>query len=545
MEGSDKKEQGKNTVSEIEIFSVPFASEEIDENITITTTTTTNIPTQPYQEQLINQAFTNHLQGNIQEAEKYYQHFIHQGFKDHRLFSNYGLLLKDINKLEEAEILTRKAIELKSDFANAHYNLGTILIDLRKLEEAEIYIRKAIALQPDFSYAHLNLGTALIGLGKLEEAEIFTRKAIVLKPDFTEAHSNLGNILKDLGKLEEAEISYRKAIALQPDYAEAYQNLSILELLQGHYQSGLKNYEFRFKTKKAVIPHCTTRIKRLDNEKLQLGEKLLVITEQGLGDTIQFMRYIPYLRNQGFDISFCAQEKLHTLIQSSGIDPNPLTPKQANQVSEGQWIPLLSVPRLLKVTPENPVLTDPYIHSTNELMAKWKNILSQENKPIVGINWQGNPKAEQRSLKGRSMPLELFSIISKNHDCKFLSLQKGFGSEQLENCSFKNKFVECQDQIDSTWNFLETAAIISNCDLVITSDTSIAHLSAGMGKATWCLLHYSPDWRWGMKGQKTFWYPSMKLFRQKERHNWQEVMEQVSNALKYQLEAHRRKFLKR
>ena len=170
-------------------------------------------------------------------------------------------------------------------------------------------------------------------------------------------------------------------------------------------------------------------------------------------------------------------------------------------------------------------------HSKNELNKKWKKILSKEKRPIVGINWQGNPTVEKDNLIGRSLPLETFSTIARNNNCKFLSLQKGFGSEQLDHCSFKNKFVECQPQIDTTWDFLENTSIIDNCDLIITSDTSIAHLAGGMGKPTWLLLHHMPDWRWGMEGSSTFWYPSMRLFRQKERHNWQEVMERVSSAL--------------
>ena len=122
-------------------------------------------------------------------------------------------------------------------------------------------------------------------------------------------------------------------------------------------------------------------------------------------------------------------------------------------------------------------------------------------------------------------------ILSSAHNCKFLSLQKGFGSEQLETCSFKNRFVDCQDKVNEIWEFLEIASIIANCDLVITSDTSIAHLAAGMGKPTWCLLQFVPDWRWGTHGGTTFWYPSMKLFRQKERNNWEDVFEIVSMEL--------------
>ena len=132
------------------------------------------------------------------------------------------------------------------------------------------------------------------------------------------------------------------------------------------------------------------------------------------------MRYIPYLKNQGLDISFCAQEKLHSLIRVSGIDLNPLTPKQTHHISEGKWIPLLSLPRYLQVNPNNPIISEPYIFSTNKLKKKWKNILSKEKRPIIGINWQGNPNAEKVYHIGRSLPLETFSSLARNNDIKFL-----------------------------------------------------------------------------------------------------------------------------
>ncbi len=565
MEGHLNEGQKMRQYREIKTFTVPFTLEEIKEKVLISTNSNSKIS----KEEIINQAFKLHSQGKILEAKKYYQYFINEGFQDHRVFSNYGVILKDLGKLKEAELSLRKAIKLNPDFAQAHSNLGRILKNLGKVQEAEISTRKAIELNPGFAQAHsflgiilsdigelkeaelstrkaielnpinanayLNLGIILKNLGELKEAELSLRKAIELNPDFAQAHSNLGNIFGDLGKLKEAELSLRKAIKLNPDFADAYYNLSFIELLKGNYQSGLENYEFRFKKKKPTIPHIKPTIKKFNDEKLQKGKKLLVVSEQGLGDTIQYMRYIPYLRRLGLDVSFCPQPKLNQLIKASDIDKNPLTLAQASLISEGKWIPLLSLPRYLKVRPENPIVSKPYIYSKDELNKKWKNILSKEKRPIIAINWQGNPSAEKNYQKGRSLPLETFSSLAKHNNFKFLSLQKGFGSEQFDNCSFKNKFVKCQPQIDATWDFLETAAIIQNCDLIITSDTSIAHLAGGMGKSTWTILKHCPEWRWGLKGERTFWYPSMRLFRQKERHNWKEVMERVANTLEREM----------
>ncbi|WP_269625333.1 tetratricopeptide repeat protein [Prochlorococcus marinus] len=220
---TEGKKNQKQAGFEVKTFPVPFTLEEIKKNISLSTS-------KPSKEEIINRAFKCHLQGNISKAAEYYQHFINQGFKDYRVFSNYGIILKDLGKLKEAELSTRKAIELKPNYAEAHYNLGIILKDLDNLKEAESYIRQAIEIKANFSEAHSNLGIILKDLGKLKEAEISQRKAIEIKPNFAEAHSNLGIILKDLGKLKEAEISQRKAIELKPNFAEAYSILgSILK----------------------------------------------------------------------------------------------------------------------------------------------------------------------------------------------------------------------------------------------------------------------------------------------------------------------------
>ena len=564
-ESINKGQSNKKKTSEGKTFPVPYTLVNKKVNICITTDESNKPLNKPNKSKIINQALKFHSQGNISEAKKCYQYFINQGFQDHRIFSNYGAILKDLGNLQEAELFLRKAIEIDPLFSNAHYNLGNLLRDLNKiteaesslrkaieldplfvnayynlgniledlgnLQEAELFQRKAIEIDPFFAKAHSNLGNILRGLGKLKEAEFFHRKAIEIDPLFALAHANLGTTLSDLGKLKAAELSLQKAIEIDPLFADAYFNLSLIELIKGNYQLGLENYEFRFKKKVPAKLHGKAKIKRISNTKFENSEKLLIVGEQGIGDTLQYMRYIPYLRNNGFDISFCTLKKLHTLIQASNIDPTPLTPKEINQISEGKWIPLLSLPRYLHINPKNPIITERYIYSTEELNKKWKKILSTEKRPIVGINWQGNPEMEKSSYQGRSIPLEIFSKLSDNNEIKLLSLQKGYGSEQLNHCTFKKKFVECQPQINSTWDFLENAAIIENCDLIITCDTSIAHLAGGMEKKVWLLLQDIPFWTWGLKGDSTFWYPSMRLFRQKERNNWNEVMMCVSSEL--------------
>ena len=201
-----REQEGKKKVSEFKTFPIPFALGEIKENITITTNTSSN----PSKEQIITKAFKFHSQGNISEAAKYYQYFINQGFKDHRVFSNYGVILKNLGKLQEAELSYRKAIEIKPDFADAHSNLGSILSDLGKLQEAELSYRKAIEIKPHLAEAHSNLGTVLNDLGKLQEADLSTRKAIEIKPDYPHAYFNLFRQYEQINNLEKLKESLKE-----------------------------------------------------------------------------------------------------------------------------------------------------------------------------------------------------------------------------------------------------------------------------------------------------------------------------------------------
>ena len=208
MQWSDNQKQSNKKITEAQTVTVPFALGEIKNNISIST----NSLNKYSKEQLMNQAFNFHSQENMSKAAKYYQYFINQGFNDHRVFSNYGAILKNLGKSTEAELSIRKAIELKPDFVEAHFNLGNILKALGNLEEAEKSLRKAIQIKPDYSEAHNNLGNILNDLGNPKEAVIAYLKAIELNPNSPDYHSNLGIILKDLGELQDAKVEQKKGI---------------------------------------------------------------------------------------------------------------------------------------------------------------------------------------------------------------------------------------------------------------------------------------------------------------------------------------------
>ena len=447
----------------------------------------------------------------------------------------YGKLLEEARicytqgRTQEMITLLRKAIAINPDYPEAYSNLGLALQAQDDLEAAIASYEKAIAINPNYPEVYSNLGVALMEQGDLQGAIASYEKAVATNPNYPEAYSNLGLALQAQGDLEAAIASHEKAIAINPSDPVAYINLSLVQLLLGDYERGWQGYERRFQDpdNKLLVAH--PQGERWDGHNLASGEPLILVSEQGLGDTLQFMRYVLYLNQTGNTAAcLCAPTKLHDLIKASGITTIIYSPEEGNQLSKGKWLSLLSLPQYLNVSPANPLIDTPYIKVPEQRVGHWQQKLAAEKRPIVGINWHGSPSGTKL---GKSLPLTTLTPIIEKTDASLLSLQKGDGAEQMADCSFRHRFVGCQEEINETWDFVETAAMIANCDLIITCDTSVAHLAAGMGRPTWMLLVAVPDWRWGMEGDTSFWYPSMRLFRQRERGNWHEVMDRVATAL--------------
>lgn len=408
-------------------------------------------------------------------------------------------------------------------------NLAALLLMKEQWDEAWALLKAALVFKPAYAEAHSNLGIVQRERGDMMAAINSFKSAIRIKPDFADAYSNLGATLKLIGDLDASCKALRMAIQLVPSHSDAHSHLAYNLLLAGNYQEGWEEHEWRFRQGSPVVLHAIPKSSLWQGDESLDGAQILLVSEQGLGDTLQFMRYALALRDRGASVSICAQAKLRPLIQASGIASSILSANQADHVNDGYWAPILSVPRYLGVTPANPIVCEPYIKTTDELKQKWARIFSTAQRPVIGLNWQGNPKIERGELRGRSFRLDMLAPLADVvSDATFLSLQKGPGSEQLDACSFRHRFISCQSQVDEAWCFLEAAAIIANCDLVITSDTSVAHLAGGMGVKTWLLLHKVPEWRWGLMGDRTFWYPSVRLFRQTEQGNWDEVVKRVS-----------------
>lgn len=428
----------------------------------------------------------------------------------------------------------RQAIELDPTFAQAHNNLGIALQSLKNPEQALACLETAVELLPSDANSLFNLGNVLIDLNRIEQAIEAYERAAELGCQLPMLFNNLGNAFREIGRLEASQAAFERALKLDPQLPEAHWNSGLTLLLGGDYAQGWGEYEWRFrKTTNPMQAHAIPRQGGWCTHIPRAGEPLMVVSEQGLGDTLQFMRYVAHLRQQGLAVEFCAQTKLHGLIQASGIHPKPLSPEEASARSDLPWMPLLSLPHQLGVGPDNPLVQEPYINSTASRVQSWRRKITPSAPALIGINWQGDPATERdEHMAGRSLALACLAPLAQLDNVQLVSLQKGFGCEQLDTCNFQHRFVSCQHEISQALDFLDCAAVVAQCDLIVTCDTVVAHLAAGMGKPTWLLLKAVPDWRWGLEGDSTFWYPSMRLFRQERPGDWHGVIERVCEQLR-------------
>ena len=447
-------------------------------------------------------------------------------------YGNLGNALKDQGKLDEAVACYRRALEVQPDFAEAHNNLGNALKIQRKLDEAVACYRRALELKPDFVEAHNNLGNALNDQGKLDEAVACYRRALELMPDFAEAHSNLGNALNDQGKLDEAAACYRRALELMPDFAEAHWNRALLWLLTGDFAQGWPEYEWRWRRKQA--PRRPFPAAPWDGRPLD-GKTILLHTEQGLGDTIQFIRYAALLRQSGARVIVACQKALLQVLKSCpGIDL--LVPETAPAPAFDAHVPLMSLPGIFQTSLESIPGKTPYLFADSELVGKWRERLREFSGFKIGICWQGN--SAYRGDGYRSIALPEFAPLARIPGTCLISLQKGPGSEQVTEVRDRFPIVDFADELDGEAGpFMDTAAVMKNLDLVIAVDTVVAHLAGALGVPVWVALPLVPDWRWLLDRLDSPWYPTARLFRQRELGNWQGVFDDVREALCERIES--------
>jgi tetratricopeptide (TPR) repeat protein len=438
-------------------------------------------------------------------------------------FSNLGVVLKDQGKLDEAMTVYRRAILLKPDYAEAYSNLGYALWDRGKLDEAVVACRQAIRFKPNLAEAHSNLAIALKAQGKLDEAVAACRQAIRVKPDFADAHSNLGIALKDQGKLDEAVAACREAIRIKPDFADAHWNEALLCLLTGDFERGWTKSEWRWKSASSGLSA------RNFTQPLWLGAEtvdrktILLHGEQGLGDTIQFCRYVPLVAARGARVVLEVQEPLRQLMSGlAGV---------SQCISRGEALPhfdlhcpLLSLPSAFGTRLDTIPSTIPYLGAPAHGQ-DWEALLGPRDRLRIGVAWSGNPR--HRDDRQRSVELNALAPVF-DVAATFVSLQKDLraGDEAV-----LRKRSDILDLGSSLASFAHTAALISHLDLVISVDTSVAHLAGALGRPVWVLLPFVPDWRWLLNREDSPWYPTACLFRQTDAREWHGVVHRVRAAL--------------
>ena len=446
--------------------------------------------------------------------------------------NNLGNVLMDQGKRDEAVACYRRALELKPDYAAAHSNLGNAFWDQGKLDEAVACYRRALDLKPDYAEAYNNLGAALKDQGKLDEAVTCYRRALELKSGYADAHNNLGVALVSQGKLNEAVACYSRVLELDPERAEARLNRSFLWLLTGDFEHGWPEYEWRWRTKQ-ISPRPFQQ-PLWDGSSLA-GKTILLHAEQGLGDAIQFVRYAPLVKQLGGTIIVeCQQPMLPLLATCPGIDR--LVGQGGELPAFTTHAPLLSVPGILKTSLDTIPASVPYLFAARALVESWREKLRGVSGFKIGINWQG--RAGQGSWLARNIPLQQFAALAAIPGVRLISLQKGSGREELTQERERFPVLDPGNEVDQeSGAFMDTAAIMMNLDLVITSDTAIPHLAGALGVPVWLALPFAPDWRWLLDRTDSPWYPTMRLFRQQERDNWHGVFEQIEKALRQQLES--------
>jgi tetratricopeptide (TPR) repeat protein len=439
--------------------------------------------------------------------------------------NNLGLALNAKVQVDEAIACYHQAIALRPNFAEAHNNLGNALRNKGQIDEAIVAHRQAIALNPKLPEAYHNLGIALQDNGQIEEAIVVYRQAVALKPNYIKAYINLGNALKENGQLDEAIAAFRRAIDVQADFAEVHMNLAMALLARGDFQEGWQEYEWRWKCEDFSSPVRNLPQPRWDGCALE-GSTITLYPEQGLGDTMQFIRYLPLVARRGAKIVFICQPELQRLLKpmAQGCEIVPLgQPLKAFDFQS----PLLSLPRLFGASLDSIPKTVPYLQPDAEHASAWRQRLAPYASSIkVGLVWAGRPA--HKNDRNRSMKLATLAPLGHVPGVHFFSLQKG---EAAAEAKTPPEGLELVDWTEELTDFADTAALIANLDLVLAVDTAVVHLAGAMGKPVWTLLPFVSDWRWLVEREDSPWYPSMRLFRQLSRGDWDSVIKRVADSL--------------
>lgn len=443
-------------------------------------------------------------------------------------YNTMAFSLEKQHLYDEAIDNYKQALLLDPDFVEAYNHLGVVLNEQSRFTEAIDNFRNALKRDPDYAEVYNNMGIALKEQEEFSEAIANFEKTLQLDPNFAEAYYNLGNSLRDGGRCVEAINNYRKAIGLKPDYAQAHWNFSLALLLNGNYSEGWKGYKWRRNADLKVLTnyHCTGK-PRWDGSSFD-SERLLVHYEQGLGDNIQFVRYLPMIKARGGTVIFETLKPLIGLLRGfPGVDELvEYIPNRKLQLEYDVYSSLLDMPYIFKTTIDTIPSQVPYIYADSSKAEYWRDKLSGPELK-VGIVWAGSP--EHGNDRYRSCSLKNFASLGEIDGVQLYGLQKGLAAGQMDEYAEMVSIINISKYFN---DFTDTAAVIENLDLVISVDTSVLHLSGAMGQSTWALLPFAPEWRWMLNRSDSPWYPTMKLFRQSNWNDWDSVFRSVTEELK-------------
>lgn len=449
---------------------------------------------------------------------------------------NIGVALRELGRHDEEVAAYEEALAVQPRFFEALFNRGNALRALGRHCDALASFSEAIRIRPDCAEALNNHGNVLGDLLRYDEALSSFDRALALKPDFVEAHNNRGNALEGLARYNDALQSYQRAQQLDGDYADAHWNESLCRLLIGDYNEGWKKYEWRWRTE-IYAPQAQLPLEAplwLGAESL-LGKTILLHAEGGLGDTLQFCRYVALVAARGARVLLDVQPELRRLLAGlAGV--SAILETGVLRSPFDFHCPLMSLPLALGTTREAIPARLPYLAADPRDVARWRDkVKCTPGRLRVGLVWAGNPRlgiATSHAMdKRRSMPLSRFAPLFELQGIDFYSLQKGDAAvRQLSAHPAARQLIDMTSEFD---DFADTAAFIEHLDLVIAVDTSCAHLAGAMGKPVWLLNRHDSCWRWFAEGRDSPWYPRvMRVFRQPSAGDWASVVAEVASALR-------------
>jgi tetratricopeptide (TPR) repeat protein len=461
-----------------------------------------------------------HQAGKLGEAIEHLRRAVTLAPGVPQFHANLGEMCRLDGHTEEAVREGRRAVELKPDYPEALSNLGVALYERKDYEEAVRCHRCAIECNPKFALAHSNLGNSLHALKRCDEAIASYRAALALDRGFADCWSNLGLTLAQLGRHDEALAAYRTAVAADPLHANGHVGVALQILLRGNFAEGWFEYLWRWRSSELSPPRIAAPAWQGD---APAGRHILLVAEQGLGDTIQFCRYAAVLRSAGANVSLMVQRPLVRLLSANlpwatVVEEHP--PPPACDV----YCPLLTLPLLLGTTAETIPAAIPYLRAPAEPAAAWHDRLGNRRRLRVGVAWAGSRK--HVNDHNRSLRLATLAPLFAIEGIVWASLQIGPGASEAAGAPAR-----LIDPSARLGDFLDTATLVSQLDLVISVDTAVAHLAGAMGIPVWLLLPVGNDWRWQLNRDDTRWYPTMRLFRQQAYGAWRPVVARVGEAL--------------